>query len=245
MIDKVKKTIEKYELFDKKDVILVGVSGGPDSISLLHILYELGYNIKVAHVNHGIRENASNDEQYVKDFCAERQIPCFVKSVHLKEMESKMSGLIIDLRNNPGGLLDIASRVIDKIIPEGIITYTVDKNGNKDFINSNEESISIPVVVLVNENSASAAEITAAAIKDWDNGTVVGTKTFGKGLVQVLKSLGDGTYVKITICEYFSPSGEKINEIGVLPDYEIEDDEDTEEDEQLQKAIEVIKEKIK
>ena len=103
----------------------------------------------------------------------------------------------------------------------------------------------MPIVVIVNENSASASEITAAAIKDADNGVVVGTTSYGKGLVQEFKSLKDGTYVKVTISEYFSPKGNKINKIGVAPDYEIEDDPTTEADEQLDKAVEVMKTLIK
>lgn len=91
MKNKVKNTIEKYDLLNKNDKILVGVSGGPDSISLLNILYELGYNICTAHVNHGLRENADNDEKFVKDFCESRKIPCFIKHVKLKEIESDMT----------------------------------------------------------------------------------------------------------------------------------------------------------
>lgn len=173
----------------------------------------------------------------------DKTYPQFQKAY--KEMEGKISGLIIDLRGNPGGLLNVATEVLDDLLPTGVITYTVDKNGNREYEYSDSNCTNIPVVVLVNENSASAAEISAAAIKDWDNGTVVGTTTFGKGLVQVLKRLGDGTYVKVTVSEYFSPNGNKINEIGVIPDIEVEDDEETTEDEQLQKAIEVIKEKMK
>lgn len=91
MIDKVKKTIEKFNLISKEDKILVGVSGGPDSISLLNILYQLGYNICTAHINHGIRETADNDEEFVKKFCEKRNIHCFVKRVKLKEMASGMT----------------------------------------------------------------------------------------------------------------------------------------------------------
>ena len=91
MINKVKKTIEKYNLIDKEDKILVGVSGGPDSITLLNILYELGYNLCVAHINHGIRENAVEDEKYVTNFCKEKNIPCFVKQVKLKELNIGMT----------------------------------------------------------------------------------------------------------------------------------------------------------
>lgn len=91
LINKVRKTIKKYELINEDDKILVGVSGGPDSISLLHILYELGYSLCVAHVNHGLRENAILDEQFVIDFCKEREIPCFVKRIHLKEILNGMT----------------------------------------------------------------------------------------------------------------------------------------------------------
>ena len=88
---KVKNTIEKYNLINENDKVLIGVSGGPDSISLLNILHELGYNICTAHINHGIRENADNDEKFVKEFCEKRNIPCFIKKVKLKEIESDMT----------------------------------------------------------------------------------------------------------------------------------------------------------
>ncbi|MBQ8299973.1 MAG: tRNA lysidine(34) synthetase TilS [Clostridia bacterium] len=91
MLEKVRSIIEKYNLINKDDKVLVGVSGGPDSITLLNTLYELGYNICTAHVNHGIRENADNDENFVKDFCEKRKIPCFIKRVRLKEIDSDMT----------------------------------------------------------------------------------------------------------------------------------------------------------
>ena len=164
----------------------------------------------------------------------------------IKEMKktAEIKGLIIDIRNNTGGLLSTATAIIDEVLPTGIITYTVDKNGKKEYIYSDSQTLDIPVVVVVNGNSASASEIMAGAIKDYEKGNVVGTTTYGKGLVQEFKSLRDGTYVKITIAEYFSPSGQKINELGVEPDYIVENDENTEEDLQLNKAIEVIKEMI-
>ncbi len=156
----------------------------------------------------------------------------------------KAKGLILDLRNNPGGLLSVAVDVADAILPTGKIVYTVDKNGKEEIEYSDSKCIDIPIVVLVNENSASASEIMAAAIKDY-GGTIVGTTTYGKGLVQEFKSLRDGTYIKVTISEYFSPKGNKINEIGVVPNVVVEQNEETEEDEQLQKAIEEMQKIIK
>ena len=169
----------------------------------------------------------------------------FKKAYREMVNEKKIKGLIIDLRDNGGGLLTTATDVIDELLPEGVITYTVYKKGKKEYLYSDSRATKLPLVVLVNENSASASEIMAAAIKDSDNGVVVGTTTFGKGLVQEFKSLRDGTYVKVTISEYFSPKGNKINEIGVEPNYIVEQDKETSEDEQLQKAIDVMKEKIK
>ncbi len=154
--------------------------------------------------------------------------------------QNDIKGLIIDVRNNPGGLLTTASEIIDALLPNGVITYTVDNKGEKEYIYSDSRYLDIPIVVIANENSASASEIMAAAIQDYDNGCTVGKTTYGKGLVQKFKSLGDGTYIKITIAEYFSPKGSKINEIGVIPNYEIEDDQETQQDEQLEKAVEVI-----
>ena len=91
MLEKIKSIIKKYDLINEEDKVLIGVSGGPDSITLLNTLYKLGYNICTAHINHGIRENADNDEKFVREFCEERNIPCFVKKVKLKELESDMT----------------------------------------------------------------------------------------------------------------------------------------------------------
>lgn len=164
----------------------------------------------------------------------------------IKEMNknSEIKGLIIDIRDNSGGLLSTATEIIDTVLPTGVITYTVDKNDKKEYIYSDSKSLGIPVVVIVNGNSASASEIMAGAIKNYEDGAVVGETTYGKGLVQEFKSLRDGTYVKITISEYFSPSGQKINKLGVEPDYVVENNKESKEDLQLDKAIEVIKEMI-
>ncbi len=187
-------------------------------------------------------ELKDGDIAYIKfESFDEKATDNFINAYNKMARETGIKGLIIDVRDNTGGLLTAAQDIIDSILPTGIITYTVDKNGNKEYIYSDSRCINIPIVVIANGNSASAAEITAAAIKDYDRGAVVGETTYGKGLVQEFKSLRDGTYVKVTISEYFSPSGNKINEVGVEPNYIIEDNEETEVDEQLQKALEVIR----
>lgn len=160
----------------------------------------------------------------------------------------KVKGLILDLRNNPGGLLDVSTNIADLLVPEGKIVYTVDKNGNTETINSDAKKIEIPLVVLINEGSASASEVLTAAIKDYGVGKIVGTKSYGKGIVQGIKSLHDGTYMKVTISEYFSPNGNEINKLGITPDIEVKLPEDLEstyqltleQDTQLKTAIEEI-----
>ena len=156
-----------------------------------------------------------------------------------------MTGLVIDLRNNPGGNLDTVCDILDLILPEGTILSTKDKNGEGDTYTSDEEhKLEIPMSVLTNENSASASEIFAGAIQDYGVGTLVGTTTFGKGIVQQIFPLTDGTSIKLTISEYFTPNGRNIHGIGIEPDVEIEyeyDVENPDADNQLEKAIEIVK----
>jgi len=134
-----------------------------------------------------------------------------------------MEGLIIDLRDNPGGLLDAVVDMLDYILPKGLIVYTEDKYGNKEeFRGTDKEVLDMPIVVMTNGNSASASEIFAAAMKDYNAATLVGTTTFGKGIVQTILSLTDGTAVKITISRYFTPNGVCIHGTGVAPDIEVE-----------------------
>ena len=166
--------------------------------------------------------------------------------------EDKVKGLIIDLRDNPGGVLSVCAKITDLIVPAGKIVYTVDKAGKEEALYSDAAHITIPLVVLVNENSASASEVFTGAVKDYGVGIVIGTKTFGKGVVQTLKSLKDGTYIKLTTSEYFSPNGNKIDKEGITPDIEVtlpEKIKNTynlkfEDDTQLQRAIEELKKKV-
>lgn len=154
-----------------------------------------------------------------------------------------MERLIIDLRDNPGGLLDAVCETLRQILPEGMIVYMEDKAGNREeYTCDGETPIDIPLVVLVNENSASASEIFAGAVKDHGVGTLVGTTTFGKGIVQTYYRLGDGSEIKLTTAKYFTPNGNNIHGTGIEPDVQVEASEDAETDAQLEKAVEVVKE---
>ena len=133
-------------------------------------------------------------------------------------------GFIIDLRDNPGGLLTSVVNMCDYIMPKGNIVTTKDKNGYiiKEYNATNDHTVDVPIVVLINGNSASASEIFAGAMKDTGKATLVGTTSFGKGIVQSVIPLSDGSAIKITIAKYFTPAGNDIHEIGVAPDYEVE-----------------------
>ena len=156
-----------------------------------------------------------------------------------------MEGLIVDLRDNPGGLLSSVCSMLDEMLPEGLIVYTEDKDGNREEEKSDaEHQFTKPLAVLINGNSASASEIYAGAIKDYGTGTLIGTQSFGKGIVQRIIELGDGSAIKLTISNYFTPKGNNIHKIGITPDIVVEANADTPEDEQLDKAVEVITEKL-
>lgn len=155
-----------------------------------------------------------------------------------------MAGLVIDLRNNPGGNLDTVTDMLKLLLPEGPIVSITDKNGDTEEITcdgSNE--FTKPLAVLVNQYSASASEVFCGAVQDYGIGSIVGVTTFGKGVVQQLMDLGDGTCLKVTIAEYYTPSGRSINGVGVKPDVEAEyvyDAENPEADNQLETAVETV-----
>lgn len=164
----------------------------------------------------------------------------------LDDLENQgMERLIVDLRNNPGGNVSTVCDMLDQMLPEGLIVYTQDKDGNKNEATSDEENqFTKPLVVLMNGNSASASEIYAGAIQDYGIGKIVGTQSYGKGVVQQIFDLGDGTSLKITIADYYTPNGRNINGEGITPDVEVEyekDENNSEADNQLDKAIEVVK----
>ena len=162
-----------------------------------------------------------------------------------------ITSLIIDLRNNGGGLVDETLKIADYIVPKGKeLLVTVDKDGKEEIEKSQEDVlIDMPIVVLVNENSASSSEILAGALKDLNEATIVGTTTYGKGVIQQLLTLRNGAGLKVTVEEYYTPNRTKINGVGIEPNEKVELPETVknpllvkrEEDTQLQKAIEILK----
>ena len=157
----------------------------------------------------------------------------------------------MDLRNNPGGNLSTVVDILREILPEGLIVYTEDRYGNRtEYSCDGDRKLEIPLAVLINGDSASASEIFAGAVKDYGIGTLVGTTTFGKGIVQRIVELSDGTAVKLTIAKYYTPKGNNIHDKGIEPDVEVELEEGLEQqitipkdqDNQLQKAIEILEE---
>lgn len=160
---------------------------------------------------------------------------------------SGMEGLILDVRANPGGSLTSVVEICRMLLPEGKIVYTEDKNGRQvEYKCDGKRKLQVPLVVLVDMNSASASEILAGAIQDYGIGTLVGTTTFGKGIVQQLVPLEDGSAVKITVSSYFTPKGRNIHGVGIVPEVECQFDGeayyDTENpvDNQLEKAKQVL-----
>ncbi len=162
-------------------------------------------------------------------------------------------GVIIDLRQNPGGYLDQCVEIADKLLDKGMIVYTKSRNGEDEEFLSDAQKYDVQLVVLVDGGSASASEILTGALKDRKSATIVGTQTFGKGIVQIVKPYSENTGFKLTTSEYFTPNGENIHGIGIAPDVIVELDEaysklenpTKADDNQLQKAIEILNDKLK
>lgn len=160
-----------------------------------------------------------------------------------------MKAMILDVRDNPGGMVTAVTEVLDSILPEGLLVYIQDKYGKREEYTSDAEHyMDLPIAVLINGNSASASEILAGAIRDYEYGTLIGTKTFGKGIVQTIYPLGEGDAVKLTTAKYFTPKGENIHGKGIEPHIELEfdyqgeigDTYDEMKDNQILKALEVL-----
>ena len=159
--------------------------------------------------------------------------------------------LIIDLRNNPGGLLTAVKQVADKLLPDSTIMKIVDSKGKETVEKASGKGIDIPIVVLINRGSASASEVLSVALHDNKKATLVGEKSFGKGIIQSIFPISNGGKtegIKMTVAEYFGPNGTKIHKVGLEPDYKIEQKNNSKigiehlnEDKQLQKALDLLK----
>lgn len=166
-----------------------------------------------------------------------------------KEFETELSAfekqgiksMVIDLRDNGGGYIDEGMEIADRLLKEGTITYMEDIKGKRKYFNSDEKATKIKYVVLVNENTASTSEILTAAIKDNNGGKIVGSKTFGKGIVQETTKFKDGSSLKLTVLRYFSPKGKVIHKKGIKPDVEVKFDPSSGTDNQLEMAKSLLK----
>lgn len=178
----------------------------------------------------------------------------FIKALD-KLKEQGMKGLVLDLRNNPGGILSECEKIADELLPEGLILYSEDRNGKREEYKSDKAYLNLPMAVIVNGESASASEVLTGAVQDHNVGTIVGTTTFGKALVQTLKGpFKEGDMLKITTSKYFTPNGRDINKKGIEPDVVVEVSEEAnkffeenigeplplELDEQLKEAIKEV-----
>ncbi|MBP7072485.1 MAG: S41 family peptidase [Clostridia bacterium] len=171
----------------------------------------------------------------------------------LKELTSQnMKGLILDLRQNPGGFINQCVDVADELLDEGLVVYTEDKAKKREDYKSGKGKLEVPFVVLIDEGSASASEIVSGAIKDRKAGLLIGVKTFGKGLVQSIEQLKDGSGIKLTTQKYYTPNGISINKIGIQPDIEVkaleaEEGQNPEDvkDVQLERAVAELLKQIK
>lgn len=242
-----------YEMDDAVNVMR-GEVGGTVKVTVMRGLETIDFDItrKVVNINYVEHQILDGNIGYVMvyDFLGD-SVEGFAAALDSFKA-ADVSGMIIDLRNNGGGLLDASVDMADMILPEGVVVSMRDKAGNEQAYSIDDEYYDVPMVVLVNEYSASASEILAGAIRDCGEGTLVGTKTFGKGVVQSVVDFPDGSGLKVTTARYFTPSGECIHEVGIEPHVTVELDEDAvtlyginnlphEADAQLQKAIELLK----
>ena len=241
-----------YEMDAAVDVMR-GTPGEDVKVTVLRGLETIDFTItrKVVNINYVEHEILDGNIGYVMvyDFLGDA-VEGFRTALEAFQA-ANVTGMIIDLRNNGGGLLDASVEMADMILPEGTVVSIRDKNGAEEAFTIDGEYYDVPMAVLVNGYSASASEILSGAIRDTGEGMLVGTRTFGKGVVQSVIDFPDGSGLKVTTARYFTPSGECIHGVGIEPDVEIELDEDVvtryglnnlphEQDAQLQKAIELI-----
>ena len=190
------------------DVTLVRKRIHQDTVSYNMVDDNIGY-IKITSFNTASETGAkSTDEEFMAAF---------------EDLKNQgMEKLIIDLRDNGGGMLEVVSEIIDFIVPEGLIMYAQDRNGHKEELLSDANELNMPIAVLVNGNSASASELLTGALKDYGKAKIIGTKTFGKGVMQVVYPFSDGSGMTVTIAKYYTPLGTCVQDEGITPDIIVE-----------------------
>ena len=245
-----------YSAYEMDDAVSVmrGEPGGTVKVTVLRDLDTVDFDIarEIVSINYVEYEILDGDIGYVMvyDFLGDAY-EGFAAAIDAFRA-ANVSGMIIDLRNNGGGLVDACIDMADLILPEGVVVTLRDKYDQEEVYRVDNAYFDVPMVLLVNEYSASASEILAGAVRDYGAGTLLGTKTFGKGVVQSALEFTDGSGIKLTTARYYTPSGECIHGLGIEPDITLELDEDAvtiyginnlphEQDNQLQAAIRVLR----
>ena len=252
------KKIEGLEL-SKVVSMIKGEEGTFVKVTVLRDGKEIEFNLErkkleVDTVNYRMEDRSGKKIGYISVSEFDEVTASQFKSAISELSKEGMEGLVIDLRDNPGGLLDVTCEMLDRMIKKGLLVYTVDKYGKRvDEDATDSDSFDKPVVILVNGNSASASEVFSGAMKDYKAATLVGTKTFGKGIVQSIVPFGDGTAMKVTVSKYYTPNGVNIHGTGIEPDVVVELSKDATKngkydrkyDNQLDKALDVVVDKLK
>ena len=252
------KKIEGLEL-SKVVSMIKGEEGTFVKVTVLRDGKEIEFNLErkkleVDTVNYRMEERSGKKIGYISVSEFDEVTASQFKSAISELSKEGMEGLVIDLRDNPGGLLDVTCEMLDRMIKKGLLVYTVDKYGKRvDEDATDSDSFDKPVAILVNGNSASASEVFSGAMKDYKAATLVGTKTFGKGIVQSIVPFGDGTAMKVTVSKYYTPNGVNIHGTGIEPDVVVELSKDATKngkydrkyDNQLNKALDVVVDKLK
>ena len=252
------KKIEGLEL-SKVVSMIKGEEGTFVKVTVLRDGKEIEFNLErkkleVDTVNYRMEDRSGKKIGYISVSEFDEVTASQFKSAISELNKEGMEGLVIDLRDNPGGLLDVTCEMLDRMIKKGLLVYTVDKNGKRvDEDATDSDSFDKPVAILVNGNSASASEVFSGAMKDYKAATLVGTRTFGKGIVQSIVPFGDGTAMKVTVSKYYTPNGVNIHGTGIEPDVVVELSKDATKngkydrkyDNQLNKALDVVVDKLK
>lgn len=255
--DIILKVDDMYVNFDSYLDAVDGIKGEPDTTVKLTIYRNeeaLEFEVPRREINeNNVSSEIIDDIGYIKIFAFQTGIYDQFRSEYDSMVSQNIKGLVIDLRNNPGGYVYDTLRMLDTLLPKMEVLKLVYKDGDEDVFKTDDlEKTDMPIAVLVNQNSASASEIFASAIKDSGRGKVIGTKTYGKGVVQYVKEIKGHGAITIVSAQYFTPSGVVIQDNGIEPDMVIElSDElkndsyiDRDKDLQLQKALEYIKEQL-